>query len=202
MTEIQGGRWDTLLRRLFPVKGPSIAPAIAPEIIPTVEVQPYFPEIHYLMRDRICQHGVNSTQAAANYTALQLENIATDHIIIIERVLVASDNAGLVYLGISTSGHTCGNAHNASPRDTRWPGGGVAPAVGWTIGRLFSGPIAAPLTSPTWVTRVQAGAPFVLVDHPIVLAPQHTLEVYHLTQNVALTASFAWRERVLEQSEY
>lgn len=41
MTEIQGGRWDGLLKRMFPVKGQAVAPAIGPEIIPTMTVEPY-----------------------------------------------------------------------------------------------------------------------------------------------------------------
>jgi len=201
MTEIQGGRWDRLLARLFPVKGGTIAPSIAPELQPVVQVQTFEPEMYYLKGEKICWSTGNVAASVGNFSVMHLENPAGSNVLgIIEAIELMTTTNRIQYIGIANAAHTAAASNGAAVRDTRWPGGGTAPSTDEATVQLYSGAIAAIISSAAYTVRTLANESLIR-EIPIVLGPGMTLEIRQDVVNADLRASFVWRERSFELSE-
>ena len=205
MTEIQGGRWDKFLRKLFPVKGQVIAPNLAPELTPIVEVQPYRSELEYLIGDRLCGRAAEVAAVAGNYSCLQLSNPAdSGHLVIVDGVhygtLVAN---ATMSLGMFVGATTAPNAGLGAVRDTRWPGGGLAAAAGYTVGVTAFGNTVAAASATIFLVRTLASNGMSIMHHPgmFVISPGYCFEIRTAVVNIAATMSILWREREFEPSE-
>lgn len=74
LNQIQGGRWDTVLRRLFSMKQGAIAPVLAGEIVSTVVLEDDRPENFALSGTRICIGHADLPATASERSSIQLFN--------------------------------------------------------------------------------------------------------------------------------
>lgn len=74
LNQIQGGRWDTILRRLFSMKQGAIAPVLAGELVATVVLEDDRPENFALSGTRICIGHADLPATAVERSSIQLFN--------------------------------------------------------------------------------------------------------------------------------
>lgn len=127
MAEIQGGRWDNFLRRLFDLKEGTIAPGVMPEVAPHVDVDPNKPEYEYLRGIGLRGAEISAGAVAGEYSYVQLVNPAGNtQLMCIDHIWIAGQSGATDRFSIRYSGSTLGNL-NASiySRDPRhYPGSG------------------------------------------------------------------------------
>jgi len=201
VSEIQGGRWDTGLRRLFNIKGPSVAPSLGPEIQPITIAQPWVAENEYLLRNRLCVGYGNKAATVGEYSAVQLENPAgSNTILVVSQVWHLASGAGSFFINMLAGAHTLSVSNGAKAIDTRWKGYD-GPSIDESVGQVWSGSTVAVQGSTIVAYRTTANATArMLVD--FVLDPGGCLLVTASAVNVGVDGvSFWWRERSIEPSE-
>jgi hypothetical protein len=204
MTEIAGGRWDELLRRLFPVKGRAIAPSIAPELIGTVAVQPDAPENGLLRNERLYAQSLYQVAVAGQTQKVLLRNpAASEGLIIVEGIWWTTNvltDLQLRLQPLPSPPVDLALPVAAVTRDTRQARGVATSAVpGFGI-TSFETSVAAGVGSIIWRGR-STGIPVSPGILPIVLAPDTALLVWSSTAAVELGGALFWRERAAEPSE-
>lgn len=198
MAEIQGGRWDNLLRRLFPVKGQAIAPALAPELLPVVVVQPFDFRMRAILGDKAFGCYTEQVGVAGQFGCTQIYNPAGSGLLFLLRELrVYSDGAQSVYLGHFDATTVLANTANVYPLDSRLQQGATATsAMPVTYGtnaavsaRLF-GRVRASVVNTEY-----------LWQNPVIVRPGHYFKVRCGAVNTSLFTSMAWHEVQVESSE-
>jgi len=200
MPEIQGGRWDSLLRRLFSIKEQTIAPSLAPEIQPYAIVQEFTPEMYLLRGERLAIGRANQGGGgAATRSRIQLLNPAgSQSLVIIESIwvdlftstddiLLFQTNPVVVYATASNTEHS---------RDMRQP---LSP--GRLVGEIHQTATGAIPTGNIIATRRHVANVGELFEIPFVLSPGTELTATMSADNQPINVTFVWRERAAEGSE-
>lgn len=199
MTEIQGGRWDEVLRRVFPVKGGAIAPRMAPELVPVVMVQDFEPELYRVRGERLLWDSADTGPVAGQYAQVNLRNDSTDHLVIVEHLFACDVTAATDFI-LAMGNNAVGLAGSVAGRDSR---------VGFVI---TAGSVSGVIRTSTEaaITGARGGQYYQAVASqsvdlsrflPVVLAPSAALFVWDSRVNQQLYVSFGWRERPVEPSE-
>lgn len=196
VSDIQGGRWDAMLRRLFSVKGPAIAPAVGAELQPVVQVIPPRGEDRILRGDKM-YHGIQTGTAVAGQNSfVMLANESTNSLVTIEGIHAYCLSAAMVFsmrLGNTVNG--TGPA-TIGGRDTRL---GITLAGRAQAGTLYFGSLVA---GGTLVQRRSALQQLMVDFHcPVVVAPGDCVYIFGDTVNTSINVSFAWTERLAEPGE-
>lgn len=201
MTEISGGRWDTFLRRLFPVKGRSISPALAPELVPIVVAQPDGPELRALRNEKLFSVLVNQVSVGGQFQGALIRN-PPDSTMLIVCTGIMVYTAGAVAVQLRNHGTTLhgaaatANVEGPSNLDGRFRGEGftveayhVSDAVpgGQICASCYQGPGA------TW----QGPSPF----PPFIMDPGQIYGVWGAVLATSMYCSFYGFERIIEQAE-
>ena len=206
MANIEGGRWEYMIRRLFNIKGAgSVAPVIAPEVMPVAIVQASDPETYGERLEHLCACWDGYTAAAGQFPHIFIVNPVDSGILaVVEAVSAFSTNAGPAqfrmfrYSGVLTIATVQVTEH----RDFRYPAnpGGATPYVSGI--RFGHADFAASQgvgferrVAPAVDTQVDFGSP------PIILPPGQTLGVVLTTVQTALNVNYAWREIPAAPSE-
>ena len=199
MNNIQGGRWDQLLRKLFPVKEKSIAPAIAPEIVPMVVVQKFEPEMYAIKNEFLAIAGQHRAATAANHTFFSLEMPSLSDVLVevtsihVYRLNGPGGSIQLRWLPTSSGGSAFGSGYRDSRRSQ-------VISVAQTIPTVFSG--AEPTIIGSRIGEYGLGLDEKhVIDQPFVLGPGAKLSVWSVQQNSDLGVTFHWREREAERTE-
>ena len=159
MPQIQGGRWDSYLRRLFDIKDPVIAPAVMPEIAPHVSVDNVPFADRYLagiyMRGAKCTVPVVAGQFA--YGQLVQSPSSTSLVVVTDIWIRPAGGANYTF-DLRMSGATVGTkVSGIYARDPRvYPGaGGMVQDAGAVTVRRGGAP--AIQGSSLWVGRILDG---------------------------------------------
>lgn len=197
--EISGGRWDNLLRRLFPVKGGAVAPAIAPELVPTIQVQTFEPEMYRLKGERLLIGKGIAGPVAGQYAQVNLRNDSDDSLVIIESFLVSSGTAATGFQ-VRLGNNAVGTLTGIGGRDVRC---GVVITAGSVSGAIRQSVNAG--ISGTHVGDIRINAANVTANGkllcPFVLGPTHMLQIWNEAVNANIYVTFIWRERPFEIGE-
>lgn len=200
VNQIQGGRWDTLLRRLLPIKDRSIAPIMASELVGQVVVQEWEPELFALRNEHLAIGQAAGGAVAAEFSHCKLRNpVDSGTLLILEEIWVRTSANLIVELaqvsGVATVGFT---DQVTAFRDLRLGG---TPLAGTTVGQV-SRDTSVALAGGTGTGRFAVlTADSKMLKLVQVLPPNSELIIRGLTVNVALQCTFLWRERGAEPSE-
>ena len=199
INQIQGGRWDTFLRRLLPIKDRSIAPIMASELVGYITVQEWSPEFYMLRDEKMAIGLANQGAVAAEFAHCKIRNPdLSGNLVILEQIWInpsANSDILIAREGIELAGFA--QAATAF-RDSR---AGQAVAIGETVAQVSTNSDAAALGG-AGITRLSVNAIDSLqLKFPMVLEPGTGLIVREITVNIALRVTFVWRERVAEPSE-
>ena len=200
INQIQGGRWDNLLRRLFPIKDRSIAPIMASELVGQVVVQEWSTELYKLRGDNLAAALASRSAVAAEFAHIVIRNPANSgNLVILEQVWVAVSTAMLVIMAREGPALVVGFAAVATTfRDSR---AGTATAIGETVATVSTLSNAAGQGGNGFAVVPIPASPGVQFDLPLVLAPGSGLIIRGATANSTLRLTLLWRERVAEPSE-
>lgn len=204
MPEIEGGRWDGLLRKLLNISAPRAMPAVADEMIPTFEVQNWEPELYALRRERLLAGFISLVGVAAQFAHVGLSNPpGSNTLVIVEKIEGYSFNNLESVFAMDTELATSLGWLNSAyvNRDLRWPGGPVF-SVTRSVARLASLNAAVAQGDQFWRFPSQAtGGRQALAPTPIILAPDSGVLMRCLTVNESIRCNFAWRERPFNPQE-
>ena len=200
INQIQGGRWDGLLRRLFPIKDRSIAPILASELVGQVVVQEWSDELYKLRGDNLACALASRSAVAAELAHCVIRNPAgSNNLVIIEQIWVAVSTAMLVIMAREGPALVVGFAPVATTfRDSR---SGTVTAIGETVATVATLSNAVGQGGNGFAVAPIPASPGVQFDLPMVLAPGSGLIVRGATVNSTLRMTFLWRERIAEPSE-
>lgn len=197
MAEIQQTRYDRLVRRVTGAIGPGSKVAeVITELFPMVDVERVPGELLKLGGTNLGFGGILVAAVVAETPKIQLFNPVDSGLLVTVTTIVASVSVDAqITLGVTSTVLPNGPGIDVE-RDTR----------GSTLDR--------PTASIFTLSDAGAGPNFfpslVLARHPItfqdenglfILAPGTGVTVSSTTLNIALTASFLWRERAAELSE-
>jgi len=197
--EIQQGRYNGILHKLFDMKEGAPSPTLATDVFPGITLENDRPEWHFLGGEAYGVAGQSLAAVAASYASIVIWNpIGSGIITIVERLTYWGGAAGIgdirQYTG-TPAGYTNINRH---PRDSR---------AGWTtVGQ------GTPTTRVAYavsagvdgnvVGRLPIGVAYVPYEltEPWVLSPGFALLLIG-PLNTAFGANLWWRERALSPSE-
>lgn len=205
MSQIEGGRWDGIARKLFNISAPVAVPALSDEVVPTFEIQNWEPELYALRRERLLTGNVFRVAAAAVNAHCAIFNPAGSNILVIveELMFFPSADSGISWrLGSDLSSALGWVPAAYGNRDTRWPGGADT-----SVGR--AGAQLLQLNSAVFqgdqirqFANMLANVPQREENFkPIVLAPDTGFIVVPFTTNVTLQTNWSWRERPFNPQE-
>lgn len=199
INQIQGGRWDTFLRRLLPIKDRSIAPILASELVGQVVVQEWEPEFYKLRDENLCFGMAQRAAVAAEFSHVKIRNPdLSGSMVILEQIWVRLSAAGIIDMatgGVELAGFT---AAATAFRDLR---SGVLTAGGVTVAELSSDTNVGALGG-TSVARAALGTnEIVQLKFPVILPPATEFIIRAFTANVTMNVTILWRERGAEPSE-
>lgn len=199
LNQISGGRWDNLLRRLFPIKETSIAPVLASELVGYVTVQEWEPELFKLRDEALCIAFTQQTQVAAEFAHTQLRNPDdSGNIIVLERVHVGildATNIEIAYNPIALTGSTVAAS---AFRDQRFS---PTPNIASTTGqpRFVS---SAVVLGTAAVGRIDMDlAQSIDVQLDMVIPPGQSVVLRGGSTAAGIDVMWFWRERAAEPSE-
>lgn len=194
LNNIQGGRWDTFLRRLLPIKEQSIAPVLAPELVGMVVTQEWEPE-QYLLREEKLYHAavaVSAPGAGQNNFINILNPNNSGNLVILEGAFISSATAGVQFqLRMELRN---GTEFGIAGRDTR---------LGMTINAATAVPSegdAAGIAGVLAQIQQALATTVVQFNMPIVLAPNSGVTMW-ADANVQISGGYLWRERAAESAE-
>lgn len=194
---IEGGRWDTWLRRFFSLKTDSISPEVSDFVQPTIQI-PQGAEAAFLLRDKLVMGRAATAGVAAQFSRIVLENpVDSGSICVVEKIYIdsAGSNVNIHLHQNLTAGVGAGGF--SSVLDTRWG----APLTVPTVGALFVGNVVAALGSVPW--RITTGTNIVF-NLPMILWSElnstSSLVVEAESVNTSLSANIYWREIRVEPS--
>lgn len=207
MPEVEGGRWDGLVRKLLNISSPRAMPAVADEMIPTFQVQNWEPELYALRRERLLAGFIDQAAVAGEFPHIGLSNPADSNtLIIVENAEAHSINVVPTVFAFSTELLASLGWFSISyvNRDLRWPGAGAfgnprasarlvalssAVAQGVQFLRMISDNIGGRQGPKRWL--------------PVILPPNSGL-IYRTDTNVneQIICNYQWRERPFNPQEF
>lgn len=198
--EIQQGRFQRVLQRMFNLQSFPPAPQLAEEIVPVFQVEAPKPEQEFLIGTRLCSASVDVGAVAVKRSVVRIRNPeSSNQLVIVEQAIVSMGVGDIVLAGLVYSDTDIAQTPAAGSivvRDTR----DVLTAQPTAHFTFEQGP---PTIAPgsVFMVRTVAGSP-VLVPIAVVLAPGTCLEISALTVNLSLTVTLAWRERAVLPMEF
>lgn len=214
--QVNVSRWSQLFRKLGVVKGDDIVSEVHRQIFPVIVVEDDRPEHKLLAGERLAWGQFLKAAVVGQTGYVGLRNPTGSGIILVVEQVAAMYAARIFrfYLGLLRAEADWTQASSEQPRDTRLQAGATfgisAPNITGQIVHGDSSVISAPFV----VWEFAAGVLNTLVAGtnagplPVaVLAPGDTLAVFAsdgaggTVANLAIQASFAWRERATEPGE-
>jgi len=201
LNQIQGGRWDEELRRLFSMKQGAVSPTVAAELVAAIILEDDRPENFALAGVRICSAPFDRPAVASQFTMCQIFNPAGSGVLgIVTSVRTGSSNDGDLIGFIGTT--ALSTLHNNEVKlDTRL----IDPAVGATFRPTLKGRVETAVgsvagTAFAQIRSVGAVAPE-LVAHAVMLRPGFGLFTRPEAVNRLNKTTMYWYERPLNPSE-
>lgn len=199
LNQIQGGRWDNFLRKVFPIKERSIAPILAPELVGYVTVQEWEPELFWA-RDERLGWGVTGRAAVVGEIAhVQLLNpIDSASLVIVEKIVFDTTSAAIDLA--SNTGQITGAIRAATaPRDQRFA---TLPNIGATVAQLLNASNAAALGSAAYLRILPTATGISIeLEFSMIIPPGESLIIRNTGPTAALGVNIFWRERPAEATE-
>lgn len=199
LNQIQGGRWDQGLRRIFSMKQGAIAPTLAGELLAAIILENDRPENFAMVGTRLCQGGTASNGVAAQRSMVQLMNPVGSGVVgVVTAVVQLLNGAGKHGLSHTITALT--TATFGFLTDTR-----LFNFTGTTIRSTLQvrSLTAAALVTSTQIARcsgiVNDQVPYII--SPIILKPGTGILTAPDAVNTSNTTHFTWYERPLQPSE-
>jgi len=199
MSKIEIGRFAERLRRSLGMAGQvDVAGDLAPEISPVIVIQDNSAEWQFLQRVRLCQSAVLQSSKAANNPIFRYLNPAGSGVIAaFTYVGLTGDVDNTMIGGYGITQTSFGTAAATGLRDHRWVAGGtVATAI---VGSRGTG-VGVGLTQGLFIFH-SIGSELRVYSEPFILLPGESFEFGSLTDDVEMTASLTWTERMLPALE-
>lgn len=197
MTPIQQTRYDALLRRVADLKGAgSKVNTVLEELFPVLDVESVPGELLNLMGTDICMGGETRGSSATTFAKVQIFNpLGSGKLITVSTLVMTLSSTGSMRVGLVDAALATETVVNRF-RDTRR---GI---VANPVAQIRNGEDTVATPDPG-VFRVIANTTVNVTDPNgvAVLSPGFGLEVSHNAFNLAIWATFFWRERVAEPSE-
>lgn len=194
--EIQVGRFNAVLHKLFDMKEGAPSPQVASEIMPVITLESDRPEWAFLANERLCYGGSAQNAVAGELSHIQLLNRSSDALVVVKEIRVQSPG-GATFL-------TIGNV------DAVFPGASVQLSSGFTDSRLSrtANRTAAQIWRQTNAASLLDNALYNFysdgyhrLTFPIVLTANRGIGVRTTSVNEILGVQFVWTERFIEDSE-
>jgi len=196
-TELQQHRYDALMRRVGDLKGPGAKVGeVLEEVFPIVDLESPPAELYALGGTALGFGGTAVTAVAAEFSRAQVFNpLGSGKIITVTSALFSVPTTDGIRWGLVNAALLTGVGTEVQ-RD---------PRLGFTsapVGEIRRNTTAAAAPA-TGQTVLLADTPFTLTDlNGLAVLPEgFGLEASPRTVNIALFATFFWRERVAEPSE-
>lgn len=201
MPEIQGGRWDNFLRRLFNVKGPAIAPGVGPEIYPHVDADPNHAMSDYLRNERIGGMGGSLAGGAGLKQYFEINNPEGSQSLVEITDIWARDATAATTWFITVGTDTATGTPQGSQglRDTRWSRSGIYNEP--FVAAFYAANIAAVFGARIFQYYTAAANNFMEYHNPVILHPGHSAYVWIDSLQHTGYYTVNWRERPAESSE-
>jgi hypothetical protein len=200
--EILVGRFNKALTKIFSIKGSAPSPQCASEIAATIELEQVAKENRFLLS--VDSYGMTIPNPAVGgvISNIKLRNpVGSNVMVVFEKIYAANDAvADTIDLQIGsdqTDGGTVVALVTSQNLDSR--SGRVSSLIASRSG-------AASPPSQTLIARANvaasSGIDFILTrNQEITLNPGRIIQLVGFAVNRALTGTFFWRERLLEESE-
>jgi len=201
MNQIQGGRWDNLLRRQFNTKEISIAPSLAPEVVPYAVVQNWVPEMYKLRNENLAMGLINQSAVAGQVSQGQLFNPANSQfLLIMEKFTIRTPVSVVCDMRYSALNSPLAGTQSVTGfRDGR---SGILPvAIGETVGQLIRIANAVPFGGNAFARFAATANGQTTEEMEWVLAPGQGILWALVSTNQALQLTVQWRERFVERGE-
>jgi len=199
LNQIQGGRWDNLLRRFFPIKERSVAPVLAPELVGYVAVQEWEDDMFWARSEKLAYVTSGNVAVAAQRGHVQILNPAgSASLVMVEKVQVFSTAAVTFELRYLSGPIAAGIASAVSPRDQRFAN---VPNVGAATARVFHLNTAAVIGTSASLQLVTLAGQMDEYALGCILPPGESLLFVDMNLNTFNIVNIFWRERAAEGPE-
>lgn len=196
--KIEGGRWDSLLRKIFNLKGAGATSArISDDISPTFNF-PFREEDEFLLNEKLFWAPARSSASANFNPRCIITNTSENTLLIINRVTFAVSGGGIPYFGASTGPVPFLAAVPVYSRDSRITG--LDTDVGFGNARVQEQEII-PAPTPIML-RLLSTPEFQSLDLGLILGPADSLFFTNATVNTLTQCTFFWREHLMEPGEF
>lgn len=200
INQIQGGRWDAFLRRVFPIKDRSIAPVMASELVGYVVVQEWEDDLFWARGEKLAWADVRVAAVVAEFAHAQLFNPAgSSSLLILDKIFLDTTNTGVVSIAALTGALPGGVRQASCARDQRF---NAVPNIGATVGQPMFESNAALLGSSSnseIVTQeINETHEYLLGT---IIPPGESVVIRNTQANRVLGLTWFWRERPVEPSE-
>jgi len=199
LNQIQGGRWDNLLRKFFPIKERSVAPVLAPELVGYVTVQEWEPDMFWARDERLASTAAVLSAVAAELAHWQLFNpVGSNALLIVEDVWLRTTSASQFIDLATLTGAIAGVRQSTMPRDLRFA---AVPNIGATVGQALVLSAPPTLGSAAFAQIMPGNLSSTRWPIDLIIPPGESLIVRNVTVNNAWRISCRWRERTAEGTE-
>jgi len=203
VNEVQVGRFNGILHKLFSMKEGAPSPTLAPDIIPVLPLEVDRPEWAFLGGVRLGGGGTRVGPVAGQLPQLQLYNPAGSNTLVVVTKVIVSSATAVAATEIRTGfgrAPLASSSGNLGPRDGR-----NAPLVGvipTTAQLRLTTAVAVPSIFFPLAFIILPANPFPLELEPnVILDPDSGYTVFSSLANSDLAVGFEWYERSLEASE-
>jgi len=199
LNQIQGGRWDRLLRTFFPIKEKSIAPVLAPELVGYVTVQEWEPDMFWARGERLAWMTVGRAAVVAEFVYFQLFNPnGSGSLVMFEKLWLFSPTAPIIEIRYLTGALSGGIRVATGPRDQRFAN---VPNIGATVAQMSHRTTGAAIgTASSAQVQLEAGV-MKEIEFSAIIPPNESILIASQALNVALSVTPFWRERPVEGTE-
>lgn len=200
MPQIEGGRWDSLLRRLFGISDYGPSPGLSSEIVPTAVAQEWQGDQHFLRGELLAQGIIFQAAVAGQLSQISLFNETANILCVVHKIYVR-DLTAAADVNIGFDALPAGSASAAQNKVRRDNRATARP----TLNLYRTTNVATAFGSANFVQhRVgNVGEPNAYkLEGPWILAPQQQpLIIECQTANNAMTVAAYWLERVANPAE-
>lgn len=199
MTLIQVPSYREALNRRLSIDGDGGPRELGPEIHPTFDMEPGPVDWQFLQGVRRVAGFAAQAAVGAQLQSILLINAAGSGVIaVVEEIVLSVPTASADVFNIGRGSVITGGG-TASVLDTRWRSS--AGVDGSTLTTLARSNAASVLASGWLSLDLAAQAVFTWKDPGIILTPGFSVAIEHANVNLAIRASFRWRERALQPFE-
>jgi len=197
--KIEGGRWDTAIRKLFNLKGAgSTSARISDDISPTFNF-PFRAEDDFLLNEKLFWAPARSGLTVGQNPRCILTNVSNNALLIIEKVVFQVAGGGIPYFGILSGTVPFIAAIPIFARDGRINALGAD--VGSGNARMQEGTlVGAPI--PIVVRFLTTDSLQQIDNFNLVLEPGDSFFFTNGTTNTLTQWTLWWREHLMEPGEF